>query len=56
MLRAALDPDDQEASQEIGKYLLAQGVDGIIFPSVLGGGTNLVVPHHPLIFSIETGY
>jgi RES domain-containing protein len=43
MLKAALDPDDQEASQHVGKYLLARGVDGIIFPSVLGGGTNLVV-------------
>jgi len=43
MLKAALDPDHQEASQDVGKYLLAQGVDGIIFPSVLGGGTNLVV-------------
>lgn len=43
MLKAALDVDDQEASQDIGKYLLARGVDGIIFPSVLGAGTNLVV-------------
>jgi hypothetical protein len=43
MLKAALDPDDQEVSQRVGKYLLARGVDGIIFPSVLGGGTNLVV-------------
>jgi RES domain-containing protein len=43
ILKVALDLDDQEASQEIGEYLLAKGVDGIIFPSVLGGGTNLVV-------------
>jgi RES domain-containing protein len=43
MLKAALDPDDQEPSKDVGKYLLARGVDGIIFPSVLGGGTNLVV-------------
>ena len=43
MMKAALDPDDQEVSQRVGKYLLARGVDGIIFPSVLGGGTNLVI-------------
>jgi RES domain-containing protein len=43
MLKAALDPDDQQASRDVGKYLLARGVDGIIFPSVLGAGTNLVV-------------
>jgi RES domain-containing protein len=43
MLKAALDPDDQEASKDVGKYLLARGVNGIIFPSVLGDGTNLVV-------------
>lgn len=43
MLKAALDPDDQDTSREVGKYLLARGVDGIIFPSVLGGGANLVV-------------
>jgi hypothetical protein len=31
MLKAALEPDDQETSRNIGKYLLARGVDGIIF-------------------------
>ena len=43
MLKASLDPDDQEASQDVGKYLQGRGIDGIIFPSVLGGGANLVV-------------
>lgn len=43
MLSAALNPDDLETSQSVGEYLLDRSVEGIIFPSVLGTGTNLVV-------------
>jgi len=38
-----LDPDDLGTSQEIGRFLFAAGIQGILFPSVLGKGTNLVL-------------
>ena len=37
------DPDDLGVSQEVGAFLFANGVQGILFPSVLGKGTNLVL-------------
>ncbi|MFZ0899095.1 MAG: RES family NAD+ phosphorylase [Candidatus Sulfotelmatobacter sp.] len=42
-LKAALDPDDVAASQEVGDYLGAKGIDAIIFPSVVCSGANVVV-------------
>jgi RES domain-containing protein len=35
--------DDLTRSQELGQALLAAGVQGIIFPSVVGTGRNLIV-------------
>ena len=43
LLAAVSDPDDLEASQEIGAYLFGEGIDAIIFPSVTGSGANIVV-------------
>jgi RES domain len=38
-----LDEDTLEASQKLGDYLLTQGVQGLIWPSVTGTGLNLIV-------------
>jgi len=43
VLKAALVPDDLSASQELGDFLSTKGVDAIIFPSVVGHGTNIAV-------------
>jgi RES domain-containing protein len=37
------DPNDLGTSQELGAFLFDRGVQGILFPSVLGSGTNLVL-------------
>jgi hypothetical protein len=42
-LKAALDPDDLSASEEVGDYLGAKGIDAIIFRSVVCSGANVVV-------------
>jgi RES domain-containing protein len=42
-LKAALDPDDHAASQEVGDYLAGKGIDAVIFPSVVCDGANVVV-------------
>jgi RES domain-containing protein len=42
-LRAAVDPDDLAASQEVGDYLAGKEIDAIIFPSVVCEGANIVV-------------
>ena len=42
-LKAALDPDDVAASQEVGDYPAAKGIESIIFPSVVCSGANVVV-------------
>jgi len=35
--------DDLTRSQELGQRLLAAGVQGLLFPSVVGTGRNLIV-------------
>lgn len=40
---ACLDPDDLTASMELAKLLEAEGIQGLLFPSVVGGDDNLVV-------------
>jgi|ERR1700722_2393377 len=42
-LKAAPDPDDLSASQEVGDYLGAKGIAAIIFPSVVCSGANVGV-------------
>ena len=43
LLAAISDPDDLGASQQMGAYLVGKGIDAIIFPSVTGSGSNIVV-------------
>lgn len=40
---SCLSLDDLARSQELGQLLLAAGVQGILFPSVVGAGRNLIV-------------
>jgi RES domain-containing protein len=41
--QACLLPDDLERSQQVGKVLREAGVQGLVFPSVVGAGRNLIV-------------
>lgn len=41
--KAALDPNDLAACQEVGDYLGAKGIDPIIFLSVVCSGAKVVV-------------
>ena len=40
---SCLSLDDLARSQELGQLLLAAGVQGLLFPSVVGAGRNLIV-------------
>ncbi len=40
---ACLDKDDLTASMELARELVSGGIDGLVFPSVVGGDDNLVV-------------
>jgi hypothetical protein len=40
---ACLDQDDLSASVELAGELVTAGIDGLLFPSVVGGDDNLVV-------------
>jgi hypothetical protein len=41
VLAAASDPDDLGPSQEVAAYLVAKGIDAVLFPSVAGAGANI---------------
>jgi len=41
--RQCLDVDDLAASQAVGSYVAGLGVQAILYPSVAGAGSNLVV-------------
>jgi RES domain-containing protein len=41
--RQCLDIDDLSASQAVGSYVASSGVQAILYPSVAGAGTNVVV-------------
>ena len=41
--RQCLDVENLAASQAVGSYLAGLGVQAILYPSVAGGGTNVVV-------------
>ena len=41
--RACLDKDDLGASMELAGELITAGIEGLVFPSVVGGDDNLVV-------------
>jgi RES domain-containing protein len=41
--RACLAENDLSSSMELGNVLVAEGIEGLIFPSVVGGDDNLVV-------------
>jgi RES domain-containing protein len=41
--KACLTPDDLSRSQELGKMLRGAGIQGLLFPSVVGAGRNLIV-------------
>jgi hypothetical protein len=43
MRESCLALDDLARSQELGQALLAAGVQGLLFPSVVGTGRNLIV-------------
>lgn len=40
---ACLDKDDLSASMELARELISTGIEGLLFPSVVGGDDNLVV-------------
>ena len=40
---ACLDKDDLTSSMELGRELIAAGIEGLVFPSVVDGDDNLVV-------------
>jgi RES domain-containing protein len=40
---ACLDMDDLSTSMELARELLSEGIEGLLFPSVVGGDDNLVV-------------
>lgn len=40
---ACLSPDDLSRSQEVGQVLSRAGIQGLLFPSVVGAGRNLIV-------------
>lgn len=41
--KACLDKDDLAASMALARELISAGIEGLIFPSVVGGDDNLVV-------------
>lgn len=43
VMRACLDKDDLSASMELAGELITAGIEGLVFPSVVGGDDNLVV-------------
>jgi hypothetical protein len=40
---ACLDKDDLSTSMELARGLISLGIEGLVFPSVVGGKDNLVV-------------
>jgi hypothetical protein len=40
---ACLSPDEPLRSQEVGELLRRRGIQGLLFPSVVGAGRNLIV-------------
>lgn len=42
-MAVALDPSDQQVSQEVGQYLMNKGAQGAIVPSVVAPGANVIV-------------
>ncbi len=40
---ACLDKDDLTPSMELGRELISEGIQGLVFPSAVGGDDNLVV-------------
>ena len=41
--KACLNEDDLSASMEVGSILVREGIQGLLFPSVIGGDDNLIV-------------
>ena len=39
----SLDKNDLRPSMELARELIAAGIEGLVFPSVVGGGDNLIV-------------
>lgn len=40
---ACLDKDDLSVSMELGRELISAGIEGLLFPSVVGGDDNLAI-------------